>query len=349
MKISLHRHSFKASVFVSLWLIGVIFVNLLSIADSEGKGGVEKRSYYFKEADKEIDYRLYVPSGYSKGKKFPLIVLLHGLGSNPQQVIRYQGIIQEAEKRNYIVVAPYGYNERGWYGARGKGKQGTIEALLLGENDKDPENIGELSERDVMNVLDIIRKEFSVDDERIYLMGHSMGGGGAIYLGEKYSSIWAGLAPLAPAAMPPAVSFDSSILKKMTKTPIYLVAGERDRIIPVFIVREWAQEMKRLKMDYIYEEIEGGDHSGSFANNPKMIARIYNFFDKRRKGLRSNNKVSPLRVFTNRTGVKIKASVDSVSAGKVTIVRADNKKFTIPISSLSDEDEKYLKEWLDNQ
>ena len=133
MKISLHRHSFKASVFVSLWLIGVIFVNLLSIADSEGKGGVEKRSYYFKEADKEIDYRLYVPSGYSKGKKFPLIVLLHGLGSNPQQVIRYEGIIQEAEKRNYIVVAPYGYNERGWYGARGKGKQGTIEALLLGE------------------------------------------------------------------------------------------------------------------------------------------------------------------------------------------------------------------------
>ena len=349
MKISPHRHSIRAFVPESVWIIGVFFISALFLADSAGKGEVEKRTYFFKEADKEMDYRLFVPTSYSKGKKFPLIVLLHGLGSNPQQVIRYDGIIQEAEKRNYIVVAPYGYNERGWYGARGKGKQGTIEALLLGENDKDPENIGELSERDVMNVLKIVRKEFSVDDGRVYLMGHSMGGGGTIYLGQKYSSVWAGLAPLAPAAMPPAVSFDSSILKKMTKIPIYLVAGERDRLIPVFIVREWAQEMKRLKMDYIYEEIEGGDHSRSFANNPKMIARIYDFFDERRKGLGSNGKVPSWRVFTNRSGVKIKASVDSVSGEKVTIIRKDNKKFTIPISSLSDEDEEYLKEWLNNQ
>jgi len=348
MKISPHCHSLRALVSVPVWLITVFFISALFLTDSVGNGEVEKRTYFFKEADKEIDYRLYVPSEYSKNKKFPLIVLLHGLGSNPQQVIRYEGIIQEAEKRNYIVVAPYGYNERGWYGARGKGKQGTIEALLLGENDKDPENIGELSERDVMNVLDIVRKEFSVDDGRVYLMGHSMGGGGTIYLGQKYSSIWAGLAPLAPAAMPPAVSFDSSILKKMTKIPIYLVAGERDRIIPVFLVREWAQEMKRLKMDHIYEEIKGGDHSRSFANNPKMIARIYDFFDERRKG-RSNSKVPSLRVFTNRSGVKIKASVDSVSGDKVTIVRDDNKKFTIPISSLSGEDEEYLREWLNNQ
>ncbi|MEO1831994.1 MAG: hypothetical protein ABGZ08_05620, partial [Akkermansiaceae bacterium] len=78
-------------------------------------------------------------------------------------------------------------------------------------------------------------------------------------------------------------------------------------------------------------------------------ARIYDFFDKRRKGLRTNKRVSPLRVFTNRSGVTIKASVDSVSGEKVTIVRGDNKKFTIPINSLSDEDKKYLREWLNGQ
>ena len=50
------------------------------------------------------------------------MVLLHGLYSNPWQIIHYQGITQEAEKRGYLVVAPFGYNATGWYGSRGPGK-----------------------------------------------------------------------------------------------------------------------------------------------------------------------------------------------------------------------------------
>jgi hypothetical protein len=32
----------------------------------------------------------------------------------------------------------------------------------------------------------MVRKEFNVDDRRIYLMGHSLVGGGALHMGEKY-------------------------------------------------------------------------------------------------------------------------------------------------------------------
>src|SRR5207249_1405767 len=35
-----------------------------------------------------------------------------------------------------------------------------------------PANLGELSEKDVMNVLALVRKEFTIDDKRIYLIGH---------------------------------------------------------------------------------------------------------------------------------------------------------------------------------
>ena len=41
-----------------------------------------------------------------------------------------------------------------------------------------------------MNVLALVRKEFNVDDQRIYLMGHSQGGGGARHLAEKYLDTW---------------------------------------------------------------------------------------------------------------------------------------------------------------
>ena len=65
----------------------------------------------------------------------------------------------------------------------------------------DAAKVREASEKDIMDVLDMIRKEFNVDERRIYLMGHSMGGAGTYYLGSKYRNIWAALAPIAPAAM----------------------------------------------------------------------------------------------------------------------------------------------------
>ena len=42
------------------------------------------------------------------------------------------------------------------------------------------------------------RKEFNVDERRTYLMGHSMGGAGTLYLGSQYASNWAAVAAIAP-------------------------------------------------------------------------------------------------------------------------------------------------------
>ncbi|MCH2059141.1 MAG: alpha/beta hydrolase [Verrucomicrobiales bacterium] len=313
--------------------IAVLTLSLPMI--SLGKGKIEKKSYFYDKAQKDIEYAVYIPSAYDGKRQAPLVVILHGLGSNPHQVIRYSGVVKEAEKRGYIVVAPYGYNERGWYGSRGRGKEG----FLFGEQG-DPDNLGELSEGDVFNVMDIVRKEYRIDASRIYLMGHSMGGGGTLYLGGKYPDLWAGLAPMAPA-----VFFDSSILKKMRKLPVYIVAGENDLLVPVGSVRRWARQMDELEMDYHYNEIKGGDHNQSFANNPEMISEIYDFFDKREKSRSKLTAPRELRVFTNRKGIEIKASVESVASDKATIIREDGKKFILPISMLSDEDAQFLKKW----
>src|SRR5262245_24614012 len=82
---------------------------------------IQKKTYEFKEAGKEMEYALFVPSRYDKEKKTPLIVALHGLGGNPQQMIRSRGLTDLAEQYGYIVAAPMGYNSSGWYGAQGPG------------------------------------------------------------------------------------------------------------------------------------------------------------------------------------------------------------------------------------
>ena len=244
-------------------------------AATSERGVVLSRSYRFDEAKKDLSYALYVPTRYSPAKPSPLIVLLHGLGSNPQQVIHYQGIIEEAEKRGYVVVAPYGYNEFGGYGAWGQKRVRLPGLRAPAGAEEAPANLGELSEKDVLNVLALVRKEYRIDPKRIYLMGHSMGGGGTLYLGMKYPELWAALAPLSPA-----IYSAPSGLEKIRKTPIIVVQGELDRLVQAENTRLWVDTMEKLKMDYRYIEIKGGDHIFSICANPKMIGEVFDFFDK---------------------------------------------------------------------
>ncbi|MBC7982366.1 MAG: alpha/beta hydrolase [Candidatus Obscuribacterales bacterium] len=236
------------------------------------RGVVLKRSYEFTDANKSMEYALYVPKSYKKKTATPLIVLLHGLGSNPQQVINYDGITEQAEKRGYIVAAPFGYNAGGWYGSRGQGKD--FGGGLARQADDVPNNLGELSEKDVLNVLNLVRKEFNVDKRRIYLMGHSMGGGGSLYLGIKHKEIWAALAPMAPA-----IWSSPDELAAIPKMPIIVVQGDQDNLVPVDRTRRWIAKMSELNMPYKYIEIKDGNHVQSISRNAAMITEVFDFLD----------------------------------------------------------------------
>ena len=250
---------------------------------TDERGKVVHRSYVFTAAqNKTIPYAIFVPTSYDKTKPAPLVVLLHGLHNTPEQIMGYKGITQEAEKRGYIVVAPDGYNSDGWYGSRGSGN--FFGSAKINPPPGSPYNLGQLSEQDVLNVLGIVRHDYAVDPKRIYLMGHSMGGGGTLYLGMKYKNQWAALAALAPAIKP-----NPSALEDIRTTPIIVVQGDHDQSVKVDNTRLWIAEMKSLNMDYQYIEIKGGDHLWSNAANPAMIAQVFDFFDHHPAGL------SPLR------------------------------------------------------
>ena len=174
---------------------------------------VQIRMHHFAETNQDIPYSLFVSSKVKKNKKAPLIVTLHGIGGTHTTMMR-PNAIDLAEAGGYILLAPMGYNPRGWYGAppprgrrgappapsvdsaRGAGsdgrtagaaaappqeRRGALPPGLLSDPN-DPPNLRELSERETLEVVDLIRKEFKVDDDRTYLMGHSMGGAGTLYL-----------------------------------------------------------------------------------------------------------------------------------------------------------------------
>ena len=72
--------------------------------------------HHFAETNQDIPYSLFVSSKVKKNKKAPLIVTLHGIGGTHPTMMRPHAI-DLAEAGGYILLAPMGYNPRGWYGA----------------------------------------------------------------------------------------------------------------------------------------------------------------------------------------------------------------------------------------
>jgi predicted peptidase len=256
-------------------------------AAAQGKGPgqrpldprVQQRMYHFADTNEDLPYAVFVSSKVTKDKKSPLIIALHGLGGNPNTLMR-GNLLDLAEAGGYIVFAPAGYNPRGWYGipwtiappagAAPKAAPKTDPAAA-----NDPPNLTELAEKDAMNMLAMARKEFNVDERRTYLMGHSMGGAGTLYLGSKYASNWAAIAAIAPAARRMEANMDA-ILAKITM-PAIVIQGDADTAVPVANTRKWIAAMKEMKMNYKYDEIPGGDHGSVIATG---MPDIFKFFSE---------------------------------------------------------------------
>jgi predicted peptidase len=107
----------------------------------------------------------------------------------------------------------------------------------------------------------MIRKEYKIDNDRTYLMGHSMGGAGALFLGSKHAKEWAAIAPIAPAAFR-MNDTRADILKaiKAAGVPLFVTTGDADEAVPVSNTRMWADTMKELKLKGEYKEYPGVTH-----------------------------------------------------------------------------------------
>jgi len=235
---------------------------------------VQQREHSFGETNEKIPYAVFVSSKVRRDTKAPLVIALHGLGGTHNSLLRGNAL-DLAEAGGYILVGPMGYNPRGWYGVpatgRGRragapnaagapqanpapGRQGPPPGAFADAND--PTNLRELSEKDVLNVLELVRKEFNVDERRTYLMGHSMGGAGTFHLAVKYPGNWAATASIAPAAF----GMQPSSLSAIPNMPMMIVHGDADTAVPVDVGRSWAAAMKELNMTHQYIEVPGGDH-----------------------------------------------------------------------------------------
>jgi predicted peptidase len=243
--------------------------------------GDQQRNYFFEAAGKDMPYRLYVPASYDARAGAPLIVALHGYGGDQNYFFEaVKDLPALCEQYGTIFVAPMGLAKDGWYGAP-LGIPGAAPRSGGGPTptpDRTPEQETQyraLSERDVLNVLDLVKREYRIDPSRIYLMGHSMGGFGTWWLGQKYADTWAAIAPM--SGVLPNVDYQ---LGKLKNVPVMVSIGGAENPAWVDASRKQVDAMQALGMRTAYFEPAGATHGGMIA---PTTPRVFAFLAQQRK------------------------------------------------------------------
>ncbi len=252
--------------------------SLASTASQQRRAtGDQRRAYKFPGTGVEIPYRIYVPSTWDGKSKLPLVVFLHGGGSDENSYLEANAgqLLNLAEKHGYLLVSPLGYSRSGAYGTclRLPAVFGQPEeaAKIMAAVTKEKEQILELSEKDVINVIEIVLNEYPVDRSGMFLAGHSMGSGGTWYLGAKYPEYWSALAPMSG----PFVEKDLYPWDRIRNMPVFMTegTGAKPSLEGSRQMSKWMKE-QRFKLEY--KEVDA-DHGGMV---PLVLPDVFDFFDR---------------------------------------------------------------------
>jgi predicted peptidase len=129
------------------------------------------------------------------------------------------------------------------------------------------------AEKDVMDVLAEVRRDYKVDASRIYLMGHSMGAFGTWSIAMNFPDVWAALGPIAGGG-------SASGMVKIRHIPEFVVHGDDDRTVPVNSSRAMVDAGKKAGAAIEYVEVSGGSHSNVVV---PQFGPMLDFFAKHRK------------------------------------------------------------------
>ena len=183
-----------------------------------------------------LPFALYGSPELAAGKKYPLILALHGKSDNNENGKQVGGWIktfaqpQNFEKRPCFLVAPLCYQP---YGATGGGW-----------SDKPGDQAIELVE-------DLV-KNLPVDETRVYVIGYSMGGFGTCHVMAEEPKLFAAGVPVAGYGW-------GDHADKLKRAPLWLFHAADDATVDVAGARQFAEMLERSKV-FKYTEFPDGGH-----------------------------------------------------------------------------------------
>lgn len=202
--------------------------------------------------DKSLPYRLFVPRAYKAGTRLPLMITLHGAGergTNNTSQLAHDFNKRWAEdsvqaKHPCFVLAPQCPPDNKWVDVD----------WALGTYDQSKVPMGD-ELRTVVAILDSLEREFTLDPDRIYVSGLSMGGYGTWDLVARYPARFA-------AAVAVCGAGDTARAKALKSLPIWAFHAEDDLVVPVKGSREMVAALRAAGGNVKYTEYPASQRVG---------------------------------------------------------------------------------------
>jgi predicted peptidase len=172
----------------------------------------EARTYTDAEGD-TLPYRLFIPDSYDPEILYPVVLFLHSSADRGTDNVRQitddcvaDFLTRPRVQEHYpaFVVAP-------------QAPEGTQWGFYIGSTTPADLAVG---------IIQQLERQFSIDPDRIYLTGYSMGGMGTFYLIGRYPGLFAAAVPLAGGG-------DPMIARHITRIPLWAFHGDRDYFVPI--------------------------------------------------------------------------------------------------------------------
>ena len=246
-------------------LAGVAITAVLALAQSL-PAGPQVVTYFSQVDDSNQSYALYVPPNLDGSRKYPLVISLHAEDSSPQ--ICLMRVFGQANRLADGSLAPLRF-----FRAR------DVEAIVACPLARGTMGYEGIAERDVYDVLADVERRLPVDEDRVYLTGVSMGGGGAFRLALTRPDVWAAVALVCPA-IPAGLE---ALIPNAANLPIRLFQGELDPLVPADSVRLWQRRLLDRGVAAEYIEYPTGRHNAwDYAYREGAIFDWFSHFKRNR-------------------------------------------------------------------
>lgn len=192
-----------------------------------------------------LRYRMMSPPTVEQGRKYPLVLVLHGAGErgtdNAKQLVHGAAEwLGYGERFPAYVVFPQCPPGTYWDGPN----KVRVEQVPAGTVAPMPQ---------VIALLERLKRDLPVDDRRVYVMGLSMGGFGTFSIVHALPDTFAAAAPICGGGEP-------SMVDKLAGTPFWIFHGDADTIVPVERSRQMHEALRAAGAEVKYTEYPGVGH-----------------------------------------------------------------------------------------